>query len=297
MSRPPLRDQLSVVLLTHNCAHRLAPILDQLSRLPLRIVAVDNGSSDETAELLAQRPAIDLVVLPTNIGACARNVGVERARTPYVACCDDDEWYELEGLSAAVDMLEAHPSLAVINARIMVGEEQRLDPMSTEMAASPLVDDPDIPGAVLLGFMAGAAVVRRAAYLEVGGYDPRFFIGGEEETLGYKLAGAGWRMRYLPDVVVQHRPSRASVHRLRPYGLRNTIWNAWLRRPWRSALRWTLFTLVERPKNRAWLSGLVRAVAGLPWVLRERDVVPDDVDANLRILDQRRFAEWRSRRG
>lgn len=291
-----LASQLSVVLLTHNCADRLQPILDQLTTLQLPIIAVDNGSTDQTAAILAEQQGVELIALAQNRGACARNVGVEHARTPYIACCDDDEWYERDGLAAAVALLDAHPRLAVVNARILVNEDQYLDPISAEMAASPLIDEPDIPGAVLLGFMAGAVIVRREAYLGVGGYDPRFFIGGEEETLSFKLADAGWHLRYLPDLVVQHRPSQASVDGLRPYGLRNTLWNAWLRRPWRSALRWTVFTLLERPKNRAWLQGLVMALGGLPWVLRERTVMRPEVDAGLRVLDRRRFAEWRARR-
>jgi hypothetical protein len=79
------------------------------------------------------------------------------------------------------DLLDVHPRLALVNARILVHEECRLDPISVEMAQSPVADRVGIPGAVLLSFMAGAAVARLSAYREVGGYGPRFFIGGEEK--------------------------------------------------------------------------------------------------------------------
>jgi N-acetylglucosaminyl-diphospho-decaprenol L-rhamnosyltransferase len=200
-----------VVLLAYNCAHRVAGILDRLTSLDIPVIAVDNGSTDATLQVLKARETLDVVALPENIGAAARNEGVRRARTPYVAMCDDDGWYEPDGLSIAADALDRFPELGLVNGRIVVGEEERLDPISAEMASSPLSDAHGIPGQVLLGFMAGAVIMRRSAYLEVGGYDPRFFIGGEEETLSFRLAKQGWQMRYRDDVVVHHLPSVANV--------------------------------------------------------------------------------------
>ena len=108
---PALRERVTVVLLTYNCAHRLAPILDELLGLDVPIIAVDNGSRDHTVELLAEHAAIEVVALERNVGAAARNVGAEQARTPYVAFCDDDGWYERDGLRRAADALDAHPAL------------------------------------------------------------------------------------------------------------------------------------------------------------------------------------------
>ncbi|HYI53690.1 MAG TPA: glycosyltransferase [Microlunatus sp.] len=289
---PEPSGRVSVVLLTYNCGPRLEPILDRLEALSVPVIAVDNASSDDTVRVLRHR-GVELIQLPENIGAAARNVGVERARTPYVATCDDDGWFEADGLEIAADLLDRHPDLALVNARILVGADDHLDPISAEMADSPLPSPDGLPGAALLGFMAGAVVVRRTAYLEVGGYDPRFFIGGEEETLSFRLAKAGWRMQYVPDVVVHHLPSLANVTQLRGYGLRNTLWNAWLHRRSLNALRWTAFTLADRPKNRDWLRGLGMAIRGLPWVLRERAPMGRDLDEQLRVLDRRRYAERR----
>jgi GT2 family glycosyltransferase len=289
---PEPSGRVSVVLLTYNCGQRLGPILDRLEALSVPLVAVDNASADDTVQVLRDR-GIEPIELPENIGAAARNVGVQRAPTPYVAMCDDDGWFEADGLEIAADLLDHHPTLALVNARILVGADERLDPISAEMADSPLPSPAGLPGAALLGFMAGAVVVRRSAYLEVGGYDPRFFIGGEEETLSFRLAKAGWQMQYVPEVVVHHRPSLANVTRLRGYGLRNTLWNAWLHRRPGNALRWTVFTLADRPKNRDWLRGVAMAVRGLPWILRERAPMGRALDEQLQVLDRRRYAERR----
>lgn len=289
----PLRDRLTVVLLTYNCAHRVAPILDQLLLADASVIAVDNGSSDATADVLDEYPGVEVIRLPHNIGAAGRNAGAARARTPYVAFCDDDGWYQPDGLHLACDLFDAHPSLALINARILVGPECRLDPISVEMGDSPVPDRHGLPGTVLLSFMAGAAIMRKAALCDVGGYERRFFIGGEEETLALPLAKHGWQMRYVEEVVVYHRPSLANATQLRAFGMRNTLVNAWLHRPLRSALRWTAFTVADTPKNLDFLHGLAMTLRAIPWILQERRPMSAELDADLSQLDARRFASRR----
>ncbi|GHE07793.1 glycosyltransferase family 2 protein [Klenkia taihuensis] len=287
-----LADRLTVVLLTHDCAAWLPHTLDRLAELDLPVVAVDNASTDGTRELLADRPWVRVRALPTNTGAAGRTEGVRAATTPYVVFCDDDGWWERPGLERAVALLDAHPRLALVNARIVVGDEQAPDPISTEMAASPLPETEGVPGTVLLSFMGGAAVVRVAAYEQVGGYAPEFTIGGEEETLAHPLLREGWLMRYVDDVVMHHHPSLANHSRIRHWGLRNTLWNAWLHRPRRSALRWTVFVLRSAPRDADLVRGVLLALRGVPWVLARRRPLPDDVDAGLRVLEERRFAAW-----
>ncbi len=288
-----LRERVSIVLLTYNCGSRLIPILDRLTTLDVPIVAVDNASSDDTVTVLEKYDAVRIVRLDRNIGAAGRNEGLRHTETPYVAFCDDDGWYEQDGLAHAADLLDAHPRLGLVNARILVGAENSLDPISAIMEDSPLMERDGIPGTVLLGFMAGAVVVRRSAYEQAGGYEERFFIGGEEETLAFKLARLGWQMRYVPEVVMHHEPSIANAPYLRAYGLRNTLWNCWLHRRLGSALYYSWHVLGDHPKTADWRRGLVAALKGAPWVLRERNPMDPELDAQLADLDRQRFADRR----
>lgn len=84
----------------------------------------------------------------------------------------------------------------------------------------------------------------------LGLVNARILVGGEEETLAYPLAKAGWAMRYRPEFVMHHQPSLANAGGLRAWGMRNTLVNAWLHRRLGSALRWTAFTAADTPKNR-----------------------------------------------
>jgi GT2 family glycosyltransferase len=279
--------RVGVVVLTHDRRDGVLATLARLAALPERppIVVVDNASRDGTADAIVRRcPTVDVVRLARNTGAAGRNVGLLRLRTPYAALCDDDTWWTPGGLARAAALLDAHPRLAIVTARVLVGAEEREDPTCAIMAASPVPPlAPGLPGMPLLGFLAGASVVRREALLAVGGFEPRLFIGGEEKLLAVDLAAAGWAMAYVDDLVVHHHPSAARDAGARRRLLaRNAVWFAWLRRPVPSALRATRRVLRERAGRR----GCVNALRGLGWVLRDRRVAPPQVEGALRRLDE-----------
>jgi GT2 family glycosyltransferase len=281
--------RVGVVILTHNRADEVTATLTRMVALPdrPRLVVVDNGSTDHTAERLSRRfPDVELVRLAENLGAAGRNAGVARLDTPYVAFCDDDTWWAAGSLDRAADLLDAHPRLGLVCGRVVVGPTNAPDPACAAMESSPLPRQRDVPGRPVLGFMCAASTVRRHAFVDVGGFEPRLFIGGEEELLTLDLAAAGWALSYVPDIVVHHHPSRhRESARRRRLVARNALWCAWLRRPWRSAVRRSIAVLRERARGRA-APIVVEALGGLPWILRRRRVVPPNVEAALRILER-----------
>jgi GT2 family glycosyltransferase len=282
--------RVSVVVITRDRLPELLRTLEHLRALPERprVVVVDNASSDGTADAVRRhQPEVEVIALSENIGAAGRNVGVKAVGTPYVAFSDDDSWWEPGSLSGAADLFDTRPRLGLLASRILVGPEEREDPICAEMACSPLPLDPDLPGPPVLGFLGCAAVVRRSAYQEVGGYDRRLLIGGEEELLAVDLACAGWGLAYVEDMVVHHHPSTVrDAHARRRLGIRNTLWFTWLRRPILSALRRTVGLLRTLPRDAVSLAGLVDALRGSPWVVRRRRVVPPRVESMLRALDK-----------
>ncbi len=280
---------IAIVMITHNRVHDILRSLDELIRLPERpaIVVVDNGSHDGTAAVLAERfPQIRVLRSEANLGAAARTLGVRHIDAPYIAFCDDDTWWEPGNLHAAADLFDAQPRLAVITARVLVGPGNEEDPICRVLSCSPLPREPGMPGPPLLGFLAGASIVRRSAFLEAGGFEPRFFIGGEEELLAADLAARGWWLCYVPELVVHHHPSPARDGSKRRNTLaRNALWFAWLRRPLRVALRKTIRPAWERPWSRDTWRTLFEALGGLPWALRRRRVLPPEVECGLRLLE------------
>jgi GT2 family glycosyltransferase len=300
--------KLAVVVITHNRRAELLHTLDRLAALPERppVVVVDNGSGDGTAAAVRlHHPGVTLIELPDNRGALGRNVGVAAVDTPYVAFCDDDTWWEPGALERAAEVLDLHPQIAVLTARIVVQPAGVDDPINEDMRESGLPRG-DLPGYPLLSFLAGASVVRREAFEQVGGFSPLLGFNGEEELLAAEFASAGWSMRHLPELVVHHAASAARDHEsyLRR-GVRNSLWFWWLRRPVGSATRRTAHLLVSAPRTRAAAAGLWEGVRGMPYVLRHRRVVPSAVERGYRVLDpqqmnsraRRHVAAPRRRRG
>jgi GT2 family glycosyltransferase len=284
--------RVTVVMITYNRREEVLHSLTQLTRLPEqpRIVLVDNGSTDGTTLAVALKfPQVMILDLGANLGAAGRTLGIQHAGTPYVALCDDDTWWEPGALAHAADLFDATPKLAIATARVLIGPQEREDPTCQAMLRSPLPREPGMPGPALLGFLAGASVVRRSAFLSVGGFAPHFFLGGEEELLAADLAAAGWWLCYVPELVVHHYPSqqRNAIAR-RKHIVRNTLWVAWMRRPLSGALRRTLAVLRSVPRDRAALQGVAGALIGLPWALQHRRVLPPEIEYRLRLLDPQR---------
>ncbi len=280
---------MSVVVITHQRRDEVLLALSRLVALPEQphVVVVDNGSTDGTAAAVAERfPQVELVASPENLGAIGRNVGVARVDTPYVAFCDDDTWWDPGSLRTAADVLDAHPRLAVVTARILVEPGGREDPIVPELRDSPVRGAGWLPGPALGSFLAGASVLRREAFTEVGGFYERLWLGGEEELMAGDLAAAGWELCYLPALTVHHQASKArDSHRRRRDGIRNTLWTTWLRRPVRPALRRTVHLLRTLPRDRVTAQGLWAAARGVPWVLRERRVLPPHAEARFAALE------------
>jgi GT2 family glycosyltransferase len=282
--------RVAVVVITHQRRDEVLQALARLRALPEQphVVVVDNGSTDGTAAAVAERfPEVELVASPENLGAVGRNVGVARVSTPYVAFCDDDTWWDPGSLRTAADTFDAHPRLAVVTARILVEPGGREDPIVPELRNSPVRGADWLPGPALGSFLAGASVLRRQAFDEVGGFCERLWLGGEEELMAGDLAARGWELCYLPELTVHHQASTArDPHKRRRDGIRNTLWTTWLRRPLRPALRRTRHLLRTVPRDRLSLLGVLDALRGLPWVLRERRVLPPLAEARFAALEE-----------
>ncbi|GAA1445781.1 glycosyltransferase family 2 protein [Nocardiopsis tropica] len=283
--------RVTVVVATRNRVDELQRTLRHLEKLDPRpaVVVVDNASTDGTAEAVGSAfPDVLLVRRQHNTGCVARNTGVLYADTPYVAFCDDDSWWAPGALERAADALDAHPRLALVAAAVAVGEEERPDPVNQDLLRSPLPRSEDLPGPRVLGFLACAAVVRRSAFEEVGGFDSLLFFGGEEALLAQDLAAAGWELCHLRDVLVHHHPSA-----VRPPGVwrrsleeRNALLTVWLRRSPGTVLARTARLAARSLRDPACRRGLAGAVARLPSAVRRRRPLPVRVERDLALLER-----------
>jgi GT2 family glycosyltransferase len=261
---------VGIVIASRDRRESLLRSLSRLDRLPERppVVVVDNASGDGTAEAVrAAFPTVTVVALSENRGAAARNVGAGVLRTAAIAFCDDDSWWEPGAIALAGDRFRRFPKLGLIAGQILVGPQRRLDPTSALMAGFP---PPDLPGPRIHGFVACGAIVRRAAFLQAGGFCERFGIGGEEGLLALELHRDGWELCYDHALIAVHEPDPSSRVDRRWQIRRNDLWTSWLRRPLDIAARDTLALVRDARRDDGDRRALTSALAGLPWAVAHR---------------------------
>jgi GT2 family glycosyltransferase len=281
-------EAVTVVVATRNRCSGLCATLERLTALPERprVIVVDNGSTDGTPAAVRRAfPRVELVGLRRNLGASARNLGVRRARTPYVALSDDDSWWEPGALDRAVRILDATPQAGLVTGATLVGPDNVPDPINALLAASPLSRD-GLPGPRVLGFLGCAAVTRKAAYLAAGGYARLLFIGGEEELLAYDLTARRWPVIYCDDIVVHHWPSPLrDARRRRRQELCNRVLVAWLRRPLPRAVGVTARLARAAARDTMARGALTETALRLPAALLLRRRLPGWIEADIRLLE------------
>ena len=110
--------QISVVIPTFNCAPFIASAIESVLRQTVKvgeIVVVDDGSTDETKEILTQFADSIRYVYQTNTGlSTARNRGIEEARGEVIALLDADDIWREDKIELQASLLARHPDIEVV---------------------------------------------------------------------------------------------------------------------------------------------------------------------------------------
>jgi N-acetylglucosaminyl-diphospho-decaprenol L-rhamnosyltransferase len=272
---------IGMVIITRNRRDGIIATLERIRDTTPRqvpVVVVDNGSSDGTPEAVVScHPWCQVLELHENRGAAGRTDGARALDTDLVAFADDDSWWAEGALDRGRRSFDRHPGMALLAARVLVGPAEVVDPTSIAMASSPYRSAPGVqlPGPSVLGFLACGAVARRTAYLEVGGFHPRYGVGGEESLLALDLTARGWGCSYVDDVVAHHHPSPArDPQRRRIVSIRNDYWTVLLRRPVDVLASYTERLVAASAEDPALSSALSEAFAATSELWPERRLLP-----------------------
>ena len=282
----------SVVVPNFNGRRWLPGCLDSLAAqtlAPAEVVVVDNGSSDGSAALASERPGVRVLQLSRNLGfAAAANRGIAATDADGVALVNTDVVLAPDWLERMVAALSSAPDVGAVACKMVdlddptvlydAGDVLRRDGVCEQRGRFERDEGRfDEPGEVFAA-CAGAALYRRGAVLDVGGFDERFFLYLEDVDLGLRLRLAGWRCRYEP-AVARHAGQGSAPedgHAAWAWVERNTLLLAAKAFPLRWAPQvlyrqagWAWHALRER-RLRLHLSGAARALPLLPAMIRER---------------------------
>lgn len=265
---------------------------------PARILVMDNGSSDDSAGKVADLRHVTVRYLGSNLGfAAANNRAFAECDTDLVALINPDAFAEPDWLERLVAAANAHPDVAAFGCRQMmetapghidgIGDIYHVSGLVRRRGYGRLQRPADRVAGEIFSACAGAALYRRSALQEVGGFDESYFCYVEDVDLGFRLRLAGHTCLYVPDAVVHHVGSAISGGRHSDFSLyhghRNLVWTFFKNMPVPLLLLFLplhlllnlatvlLFTL--RGKGAVILRAKRDALSGLPAVLRQRAAI------------------------
>src|SRR5215472_8600971 len=255
---------------------RTCSVLQKLNPLPLEVlITMDGCGNDVVRAAHAEFPQARLFVNDVGLGSVtSRDRMMREAQGDLVLALDDDSYpEEADCIDRIVPLFEQKPKLAVLHF------PQRSDEYPETLAQTDFGS-----GYLTRSFANSGAVLRRSVYLQLPGFEPRFFHMYEEPDYGLQCVAADYDVLLSPVVTIRHHYSVQSRDEIRIHHrhARNELWSTVMRCPFPLAaamVAWRLFSQLRYAAKRGW-SWVIReplwwgqALAGLSYSLRKRKPV------------------------
>ena len=203
---------------TYDCLQSLA----QVKYSHLRIIVVDNGSSDDSFLLLQRNfPDVETLRSDTNLGFTGgNNFGIARAlqrNADYVLLLNNDTLVDTDFLLPLVRVAEAEPNIGIVGPTILYASDPHRIWYAGGKARYGLcshantgeLDRKQNTDAHETGFVSGCAMLIKAGVLrKLGLLDDRLFVYHEDTEFCFRARKAGYRCMYVPEARIWHKVSR-----------------------------------------------------------------------------------------
>lgn len=223
--KPSVDARVAVIVPNWNGEDLLAGCLDSVlaQSVKAHLIVVDNGSTDESLEVLAKYPQIELIKHDVNKGyAGGVNPGLQRAielGLDYAAPFNDDAIADKDWLKHLIAELDERPQVGIVAPKILSADGKTIDSTGDYYTVWGLpyprgrgesdIDKYDQERDVFAA-SGGASMYRVKMLEEVGLFDEDFFAYYEDVDLSFRAQLAGWKVRYVPKAVVYHQISATS---------------------------------------------------------------------------------------
>ena len=216
----PATPAISVVIPTFNRAKVVPAAIESVfaqSHPAMEIIVVDDGSSDDTRQVLASYGDRIRAISQENGGlSAARNTGIRAAICEWVAFLDDDDAYVPERLAIAAETIRLHPDIGVhaTNTAIVNEDGSELDMFAIRGRHATEHMRVERPLEWVLGgcFFAQTLVARKDALVGAGLFRKTFY---EDMDLFVRLAARGaWTVDVRKCLRLSGCPARISIYRV-----------------------------------------------------------------------------------
>lgn len=206
---------ISAVVPCYNASAYVSDAIDSLRRqtcADMEIIAVDDGSKDNTREILDQHAGEDrrvrIVAQPNRGLPAARNAGLRVAGGEYVCFLDADDVLLPDKVEKQLAFLDRNPDCDLVYSDYLIGDT-RLDPVGLIAVRIPPGDTLDA-FACRNWFAPMVPLLRRSLVERVGEFDESLRA-AEDWDYWIRCAKAG-RFRYLPGAVGIYRTHPSQMH-------------------------------------------------------------------------------------
>ena len=221
------KKKVAIVILNWNGAALMGRFLPSVVRYSpeemAEVVVADNGSTDDSLALLAEKfPSVRVVRFDRNYGfAEGYNRALQQIDTPYAVLLNSDVEVTPGWLEAPLRRLDASPEVAAVQPKLLA--EQARDQFEYAGAAGGFMDKYGYPfcrgrifqeietdrgqydaEADILWATGACLFVRTEVYRAVGGLDAKFFAHQEEIDMCWRMRARGYRLVCTPESVVYH---------------------------------------------------------------------------------------------
>jgi glycosyltransferase involved in cell wall biosynthesis len=206
---------ITVIIPAYGVAALLGEAIDSLIAQDFaawEAIIVDDGDTEAVAAAFARYTDPRIRLLQTDNGgvALARQRAIARARAPLIALLDGDDRYAPHYLATMVAAIEADPTLGFVSCdAIYFGGTAR----DGERISDHYLREPPVTLDRVLSRRFNVytgAVVRRAGFEAVGGYNPLLQL-AEDFDLWIRLLSAGWRADYVAEPLAHYRRRAGSL--------------------------------------------------------------------------------------
>lgn len=232
--------ELTVIIVSYNTREltlkAIETLLANAGEVAMRVVVFDNASSDGSASAIAQQfPGIELIANQENVGfGRANNIVAETATSEWLLLLNPDTETHPQAIERLLAFSRAHPEAGITGGRT-VFPDGSLNPsscwrrmtiwglfcnafgLSRLFSGSPLFDSEAYGGwrrdsVRQVDIVVGCfLMIPTGLWRNLGGFDPRYFMYGEEADLCLRARTAGYRPMVTPDAQIMHLVG-ASTH-------------------------------------------------------------------------------------